>query len=119
MASEWKEVPFSEAVLLNPATQLAKRVVYPFVEMSAITAGTRNVKCSEHREFTGGGSRFQHGDTLMARITPCLENGKLARFQAPAGEPVGHGSTEFIVIRGRPNVTDTSDCSACRIAAGR
>ena len=42
----------------------------------------------------------------MARITPCLENGKLARFQAPAGEAIGHGSTEFIVIRGRPDVTD-------------
>lgn len=106
MAGEWNELPFSEAVLLNPATRLAKGAVYPFVEMSAITAGTRDVKCTEHREFTGGGSRFQDRDTLMARITPCLENGKLARFQAPEGEPVGHGSTEFIVIRGRPNVTD-------------
>jgi type I restriction enzyme S subunit len=106
MAGEWNELPFSEAVLLNPATPLARGAVYPFVEMSAITAGTRDVKCSEHREFTGGGSRFQDRDTLMARITPCLENGKLARFLAPEGEPVGHGSTEFIVIRGRPNVTD-------------
>ena len=106
MAGEWNELPFSEAVLLNPATPLARGAVYPFVEMSAITAGTRDVNCSEHREFTGGGSRFQDRDTLMARITPCLENGKLARFQAPVGEPVGHGSTEFIVVRGRPNVTD-------------
>ena len=106
MARDWKELPFSEAVLLNPATPLAKGTVYPFVEMSAITAGTRDVKCSEHREFTGGGSRFQDRDTLMARITPCLENGKLARFRATADEPVGHGSTEFIVIRGRPNVSD-------------
>ena len=106
MAREWNELPFSEAVLLNPATPLARGSVYPFVEMSAIEAGMRDVECSERREFTGGGSRFQNRDTLMARITPCLENGKLARFQAPAGEPVGHGSTEFIVIRGRPNVTD-------------
>ena len=106
MAGEWKELPFSEAVLLNPATPLARGTVYPFVEMSAITVGARYVKCSEHRSFTGGGSRFQDLDTLMARITPCLENGKLARFQAPEGEPFGHGSTEFIVIRGRPKVTD-------------
>ena len=105
MAGEWKELPFSEAVLLNPATPLGRGTVYPFVDMSAITAGTRDVKCSEHREFTGGGSRFQDRDTLMARITPCLENGKMARFQAPEGEPVGHGSTEFIVIRGRQNIT--------------
>ena len=42
----------------------------------------------------------------MARITPCLENGKIARYAAPGGEGHGHGSTEFVVIRGRPNVTD-------------
>ena len=106
MPGDWNELPFSEAVLLNPATPLKRGTVYPFVEMAAITAGTRDVKCSENRNFSGGGSRFKDGDTLMARITPCLENGKLARFQAPPGEPVGHGSTEFIVIRGRPNVTD-------------
>ncbi|WP_232287702.1 restriction endonuclease subunit S [Verminephrobacter eiseniae] len=105
-AGEWGEIPFSEAVLLNPATPLVKGVIYPFVEMSAIAVGTRDVKCSEYRNFSGGGSRFQDRDTLMARITPCLENGKLARFQAPEGEPIGHGSTEFIVIRGKPNVTD-------------
>src|SRR6218665_700450 len=105
-AGEWGDLPFSEAVLLNPVTPLVKGVIYPFVEMSAIAAGTRDVKCSEYRNFSGGGSRFQDRDTLMARITPCRENGKLARFQAPEGEPIGHGSTEFIVIRGKPNVTD-------------
>jgi type I restriction enzyme S subunit len=47
------------------------------------------------------------GDTLMARITPCLENGKTARYQADPGEAAGHGSTEFIVVRGRPEVTDS------------
>ncbi|MBX5447066.1 MAG: restriction endonuclease subunit S [Acidothermus cellulolyticus] len=43
----------------------------------------------------------------MARITPCLENGKIARFCAPHDSMVGHGSTEFIVIRGRPGITDS------------
>ena len=106
MAAEWKEIPFSEAVLLNPTTPLKRGGVYPFVDMQAIAPNTRGVRCSEHREFTGGGSRFQNQDTLMARITPCLENGKIARFLAPDGESVGHGSTEFIVVRGRPSVTD-------------
>src|SRR5690242_10038541 len=101
MAAEWKEIPFSEAVLLNPTTPLKKGSVYPFVDMQAITAGARGVTFSEHREFTGGGARFQNQDTLMARITPCLENGKIARFVALEGEPIGHGSTEFIVVRGR------------------
>ncbi|MGB7769886.1 MAG: restriction endonuclease subunit S [Verrucomicrobiia bacterium] len=106
MANEWLDLPFSEAVLVNPTTSLERGKVYPFVEMAAISAGTRDVKCSEQREFSGGGSKFRDRDTLMARITPCLENGKIARFQAPEGQPVGHGSTEFIVIRGRPDVSD-------------
>ncbi len=106
MANEWQELPFSEAVLVNPTTPLERGKVYPFVEMAAINAGARDVKCSEQREFTGGGSKFRDRDTLMARITPCLENGKIARFQAPEGQSIGHGSTEFVVIRGRPDVSD-------------
>ena len=107
MASEWRELPFSEAVLINPPVELERGVRYPFVDISAITPGSRWVYATQDREFSGGGSRFQHGDTLMARITPSLENGKIARFYAPDSVRVGHGSTEFIVIRGRPNVTDT------------
>ena len=60
----------------------------------------------EEREFKGSGSRFQDGDTLMARITPSLENGKIARYQSVDDRREAHGSTEFIVIRGRPEVTD-------------
>jgi type I restriction enzyme S subunit len=75
--------------------------------MNAIIAGWRSAYASEQRRFNGGGSRFAAGDTLMARITPCLENGKIARFAGRPGE-VAHGSTEFIVIRGRDGVSDTS-----------
>jgi type I restriction enzyme S subunit len=106
MVDDWIELPFSEAVLLNPSTPLKRGAIYPFVDMAAVMAGARDVTCSEQREFNGGGSRFQDRDTLMARITPCLENGKLARFRAPIDQRVGHGSTEFIVVRGKPEVTD-------------
>jgi len=74
--------------------------------MGAVSAGSRSAYASEQRQFDGGGSRFAVGDTLMARITPCLENGKIARFAGLPGE-IGHGSTEFIVIRGRDGVSDT------------
>ncbi|MDY0391870.1 MAG: restriction endonuclease subunit S [Candidatus Bipolaricaulis sp.] len=107
MASEWRELPFSEAVLINPPVRLERGNRYPFVDMGAVSPGARYVYATDEREFFGGGSRFQHGDTLMARITPCLENGKIARFCAREGSRVGYGSTEFIVIRGRPSVTDT------------
>lgn len=106
MVDDWIELPFSEAVLLNPPTPLKRGAIYPFVDMAAVMAGARDVTCSEQREFNGSGSRFQDRDTLMARITPCLENGKLARFRAPIDQRVGHGSTEFIVVRGKPEVTD-------------
>lgn len=102
----WTTMPFDQAVQVNPSVRLQRGSVYPFVDMQAVDPGSRRVGPSEMREFQGGGSRFMNGDTLMARITPCLENGKIARFAAPDDQPVGHGSTEFIVIRGRPAVTD-------------
>ena len=102
----WVTLPFDQAVLVNPPVRLERGEVYPFVDMQAVDPGSRSVGPSELREFKGGGSRFMNGDTLMARITPCLENGKIARYAASKAEEVGHGSTEFIVIRGRPNVTD-------------
>ena len=103
---EWSEFPFSEAVSINPTVQLERGTVYPFVEMAAVNAESRTANSSEKREFKGSGSRFQVGDTLMARITPCLENGKIARYQSQDASEKAHGSTEFIVIRGRPGVSD-------------
>jgi type I restriction enzyme S subunit len=107
MAGEWRNLSFTKAVLVNPQVRLERGRRYPFVDMGALNPGARSAFATEEREFSGGGSRFEHGDTLMARITPCLENGKIARFCAPERSGVGHGSTEFIVIRGRPGVTHT------------
>jgi type I restriction enzyme S subunit len=106
MAGEWRKLPFSQAVTVNPRVQLTRGATYPFVDMGAVSADSRSAFASEQRQFNGGGSRFAVGDTLMARITPCLENGKIARFAGLPGE-IGHGSTEFIVIRGRDGVSDT------------
>ena len=103
---EWREIAFSEAVLVNPTVRLDRGTTYPFVDMAAVNADSRSAFPSEQRKFRGGGSRFHSGDTLMSRITPCLENGKIARYHAPESMSDAHGSTEFIVIRGRPNVTD-------------
>ncbi len=107
MTSEWRELPFSRAVVVNPTVRLVRGDDYPFVDMKAVSASSRSVAPSETRSFRGGGSRFEVGDTLMARITPCLENGKIARFYGDSNQ-AGHGSTEFIVIRGREGVSDTT-----------
>ena len=104
--SEWQTMPFSQAVQVNPKVKLVRGKEYPFVDMASVNESYRNVTATGMREFKGGGSRFQDGDTLMARITPCLENGKIARYCASPENISAHGSTEFIVVRGRPGVTD-------------
>lgn len=65
--------------------------------------GTRKVYPVQERPATGSGSKFEPRDTLFARITPCLENGKIAQY---AGERPGIGSTEFFVLRARPGLSD-------------
>ena len=102
---ERNTLSFADAVCITPPVALKRGNVYPFVEMADVDPGIRNVRESQHREFKGGGSRFSSGDTLMARITPCLENGKIARFRPSVEKAVGFGSTEFIVIRGRDGIT--------------
>ncbi len=105
--SEWRSMPFSEAVIVNPPVRLQQGVEYPFVDMVAVNPGIRWAYAERQRKHSGGGSRFQDCDTLMARITPCLENGKIARYRAMGDMTTAHGSTEFIVIRGRPDVTES------------
>ncbi|MCY4623573.1 MAG: restriction endonuclease subunit S [Chloroflexi bacterium] len=102
----WSKARFSDAVVIDPSVSLQRGDEYPFVDMAAVIYGSRSAYASEAREFKGGGSRFTDGDTLMARITPCLENGKIARYRANGAPTEAHGSTEFIVIRGRSGVTD-------------
>ncbi len=104
---DWREMPFTEAFLVNPTTQVDRGRSLPFVDMATVDPSFRSVRASEVREFRGGGSRFRDGDTLMARITPCLENGKVARYCADGAPEPAHGSTEFIVVRGCPGTTDT------------
>lgn len=93
----------ADFVDINPRTQLPKGNDVPFVGMDAITAGRRKVVAHERRAAGGSGAKFQPRDTLFARITPCLENGKIAQY---LGEEAGFGSTEFYVLRAKPNVSD-------------
>ena len=97
-------VYFSNFVDINPRVNLEKGKEYPFVEMSEVDPVRRYVNGLQKRLFQGGGTRFRAGDTLFARITPCLENGKIAQFIS--SEQIGFGSTEFFVFRAVPNISD-------------
>ena len=106
----WMSMPFSKAVQLNPPVKLERGECYQYVDMAAVSPQYPDVSARTSRKYFGSGSRFQDGDVLMARITPCLENGKIAYFKSDklkSNASVGYGSTEFIVIRGRPGITDT------------
>lgn len=88
----WQEMPFSQVVQVNPKVRLTRGEIYPFIDMAAVTSQSRSTHASEERRFKGGGSRFQNGDTLMARITPNLENGKVARYSSSGTKSPAHGS---------------------------
>ena len=104
MHSDWQEKTLNQALDINPAVKMKKGEVYPFVDMQTIEAGNKFVEHAQEREFKSSGSRFVNGDTLMARITPCLENGKISKYRSHDDTPA-HGSTEFIVLRHRDKVT--------------
>ena len=74
--------------------------------MDALLENARRVARIDEREFTGSGMKFQNGDTLIARITPCLENGKTAYVSGLPSGAMAHGSTEYVVVTGKPEVSN-------------
>ena len=94
----WKICPLPECVDINPARVLKKGAIAPYLDMANVPTHAARVDNVVPRAF-GSGSKFINGDTLLARITPCLENGKTAYVDFLADGEVGWGSTEFIVLR--------------------
>jgi len=98
---DWTETSLGAVAILNPkASALSKDA--PFVPMDAVKVGQRFVTYSEPRGERSG-ARANSDDVLFARITPCLENGKVAQIQRELG--ACGGSTEFIVIRGSEKIS--------------
>jgi len=83
---------------INPAYELKKGEVSTYVEMKNVSTSTFNPEGWYKREFASG-MKFRNGDTLLARITPCLENGKTCFVTFLDEEEIGWGSTEYIVMR--------------------
>lgn len=96
----WEVASASTVITVNPRITLDKSVEHPFITMGDLDEGSLGCRPSDVRAG-GSGSKFELGDTLFARITPCLQNGKTGLVQSLADGEVGMGSTEFIVLRGR------------------
>lgn len=103
--SEWKEYKFSDFVEINPSVKIPKGIPVSFVEMKDLDSSVKYCESSQKKELTGG-SRFINGDTLFARITPCMENGKICQVRN-LENGFGFGSTEFHILRGKDGVSDS------------
>ncbi len=103
--SEWKEYKFSDFVIINPTVKLPSKEQVSFVEMKDLVDGKRYCYPSSTRE-NGSGAKFENRDILFARITPCLENGKICQVEG-LKNGIGLGSTEFLVFRGKPEISNT------------
>ncbi|MCP1381110.1 restriction endonuclease subunit S [Runella salmonicolor] len=97
----WEKGRLGDFVELNPKRTLKGGSVAPYLEMSNVSNQVYHPDNWYDREFSSG-TKFINGDTLLARITPCLENGKSAYVDFLENEQVGWGSTEYIVMRPKP-----------------
>lgn len=98
------EVRIGDSIECNPTVKLVKGNEYPLIDIDKITVGRKLVTNKDTIVYEKqSGCKFQNGDTLMARITPCLENGKMAMASIP---DKGIGSTELFVFRGKKGITD-------------
>ncbi len=84
----------------NPSLKLERNSEAPYLGMTAISTTGYMTDLPEKNEFSGG-IKFQNRDIVVARITPCLENGKTALITMLDGGSIGFGSTEFINIRAK------------------
>ena len=96
---EWKVGYVSKFAEINPKTGINPTDIYPFIEMDATPIMGKWYKYLSFRKGSEAGSKFKGGDILLARITPCAENGKA--LLVPNDIRVGIGSTEFIVFRAK------------------
>ena len=94
----WAVRPLTGVIAINPKRTLAKGALAPFLEMSNMPTRGPSPGAWRMRKMTSG-TKFINGDTLLARITPCLENGKTAFVDFLVDGQVGWGSTEYIVLR--------------------
>ena len=94
----WRVRALPEVLHVNPTRSLPKGALAPYLDMANMPTQGPSPEAWVIREM-GSGMKFVNGDTLVARITPCLENGKTAFVDFLANGEVGWGSTEYIVLR--------------------
>ena len=98
----WGKCSLGDVIEFDPKVQLTKDRIKQFAPLSALSTSSMVLDMAEFSETTSNlGSKFQNGDTLLARITPCLENGKTAFVHGIQSAEGAVGSTEYIVMRSK------------------
>lgn len=105
MKSEWTKKKFSDIADFNPRETIKKGAMAKKIPMDVLRPFCRDISYYVEESFSGG-TKFRNGDTIMARITPCLENGKTAQVSILNNGEVGFGSTEYIVFRAKEGIAD-------------
>ena len=105
MKYKWTLKKLSDIAEFNPKESIKKGTMAKKISMEKLQPFCRDIPGYEIAAFTGG-TKFRNGDTIMARITPCLENGKRAQVSILDDNEVGFGSTEYIVFRAKKNMTN-------------
>lgn len=96
--NNWNEMELGKAIQFNPVERIEKGKIAKKIPMDKLTAYEKKIKGFEFAEYSAG-PKFKNGDTLVAKITPCLENGKTAQVNLLDENEVAFGSSEFIVLR--------------------
>jgi len=108
----WRIAPLPEVIDVNPIRTLGHGKIAQYLDMANMPTQGHSPDVVVERAFSSG-MRFINGDTLVARITPCLENGKTAYVDFLRDGQVGWGSTEYIVLRPKPPLpTEYAYCLA-------
>jgi type I restriction enzyme, S subunit len=105
----WAEASLDECTLLNPKLghPIPHDALVSFVPMPAVNDASGEIESPQDRSFgevSKGYTRFQTGDVIFAKITPCMENGKIAVARELTNN-LGCGSTEFHVLRPLPGIS--------------
>lgn len=103
--NNWSLMRAADFIEFNPRLSIKKGAIATKIAMDKLKPFTKKIPEVEKAEFSGG-SKFCNGDTIMARITPCLENGKTAFVDVLNDGEIAFGSTEFIVMRAKEGVSD-------------
>jgi len=103
--AEWVDIALDKVAIINPTELLSKGTKAKKIAMTMLQPFKKKVSIYSIEEYNGG-MKFRNGDTIVARITPCLENGKTVFVDILDDGEIGFGSTEYIVLREKQGASD-------------